>query len=71
MALVFGITAVTGRRRSLGTAVGIARTVRGLNAKQLAVWFRQGLNVLFTRGPKATMYVNHLGTRIKFEITRQ
>jgi O-antigen biosynthesis protein len=40
-------------RRWLGTAVGIAKVVARLSPRQLAVWFRQGMGVLLTRGPRA------------------
>ena len=47
------LTPLSAARRWLRTAIGISRILPRLNARQLAVWFRQGVNVLATRGPKA------------------
>jgi GT2 family glycosyltransferase len=40
-------------RRWLRTARTVGQSIRSLKREQLRVWVRQGLQVLFTRGPKA------------------
>jgi len=47
------LTPLAGVRRWARTGAGLFRVAGHLGGKQLAVWFRQGLRVLFTRGPKA------------------
>jgi O-antigen biosynthesis protein len=47
------LTRTTSVRRWVRTGVGIVKVLTRLDPRQLAVWFKQGTRVLFTRGPKA------------------
>jgi len=60
---------VAGRHRWVESAVGLLKVVGRLKGRQLQVWVRQGLRVLFTRGPKEFWtaaywaFVNHARSR--------
>lgn len=47
------LTPIAGRRTQLANALKLVRAVAGVDARLFSVWVREGLRVLFTRGPKA------------------
>ena len=47
------LTPAAGIRRWFGTVVGMFKVLGRLSPRQLVVWTRQGVGVLFTRGPRA------------------
>jgi GT2 family glycosyltransferase len=47
------LTPIVKKRTVLDTARGIVDVMQGLKPQQLVVWFKQGLRVLLTQGPRA------------------